>query len=44
MELGVRNLAFLQLSTAGEECIQVEEGREKEGAWGLDYGRRGTSE
>ena len=36
MELGARNLAFLQLSTAGEECIQVEEGREKEGAWGLD--------
>ena len=36
MELGVRNLAFLQLSTAGEEYIQVEEGREKEGAWGLD--------
>ena len=30
MELGARNLAFLQLSTAGEECIQVEDG-EKEG-------------
>ena len=36
MEPGVRNLAFLQLSTAGEDCMQVEEGREKEGAWGLD--------
>lgn len=36
MELGVRNLAFLQLSTTGEECIQVEDGREKEGAWSLD--------
>ena len=31
-ELGVRNLAFLQLSTAEEECIQVEERRKEPGA------------
>ena len=33
MELGARNLAFLQLSTAGEECIQVEERRKEPRAW-----------
>ena len=42
MELGARNLAFLQLSTAGEECIQVEDG-EKEGR-SLEPGLREESD
>lgn len=44
MEPGVRNLAFLQLSTAEEECMQVEEGERREEAWGPGLGRRTESE
>ena len=44
LELSLRNLGFLQLSTAGEGWMLVTAQRVKEGAWSLGRGKRGTRE